>query len=112
MMLSGSAAQPATVAPRKSLRESRLISEHVLQAQLDDAIPAAAEDFAGSCVWRPAIPSIGDGRRRGSQIEMIECVQKIGAELQPVLFRYRDELLHSYIPVPGAGTIHRIPLDV
>ena len=43
---------------------------------------------------------------------MIESVQKIGANLQAVLFGNRDELLHPDIPVPGAGAINRIPLGV
>src|ERR1700730_8455132 len=106
MMYSGSAAKPAHVAPRKTLRESWVISEHVLQSQLDDPITAAAENFARGCVWQPAIPGIGDGGRRASQVEMIERIQKIGANLQAMLFCYRDDLLHSNIPVPGAGTIN------
>src|SRR5438128_1736735 len=104
MMDSCSAARQAQVAPRKALRERRFIvlSEHELQAQLDDAISTSTEDSARGGVGQAAIPRIGDGSRRRTRIEMVEGIQKIGAELQAALLRDGDELLHSDIPVPGA----------
>src|SRR5258708_7944350 len=80
---------------RNSTRTARaeVESELVLQAQLDNPAAAAAEDFARVRVRQAAVPCIGNCSRRRAQVEMVEGVQKIGAKLQAVPFRYRDYLL-------------------
>src|SRR5258708_16899674 len=97
---------------RNSTRTARadVESELVLQAQLDDAAAAAAEDFARVRVRQAAVPCIGNRSRRRAQVEMVEGVQKIGANLQAMAFGYRDHLLQPDVPVPGSRPINRIPL--
>src|SRR5438270_1618646 len=108
-----SAAQHAQAVPRKARRESFIVpSEHILQSELNDAIPASAENFARRGVGQPAVPGVGDGTRRRAQIEMVERIQRIGANLHAMPLGDGDELLHADIPIPGAGTVNRIPLGV
>src|SRR6266849_845812 len=91
---------------------SRSASELILHAQLDDPASAASEDFARVRVGQAAIAGVRNRSRWRPKVEVVESVQKIGANLQAVAFLNRDGLLKSDVPVPRARPINRIPLGV
>src|SRR5690242_3328554 len=113
---SDSPAQHVQAIPRKVLRDSCFKngspSEHVFQADLNDAAATAAEDSARICVGQTAVPSVGDGSGGSAQVEMIEGIQEIGAKLHAVFFGNREVFLHADIPVPRSGTVNAVPLRI
>lgn len=87
---------------------SALGSELQPGTDLDGSITRAAEDFACRCDRQPSIPCI---RNRGAgtpQIEMIECVKEISPKLEPYAFCDPEAFECADVPVPKAGTEHRI----
>src|SRR5437660_1711868 len=80
----------------------RSISEHVLQADLNDAISAAAIDFAGSGIRKTAIAYVGDGCLRAAQVEVVERIKRVGPELNSLTLCNGEVLLNTDVPVPEA----------
>src|SRR5581483_2783681 len=85
-------------------------SELVFHAQLDQTVAAAAEDLTRIRIRQAAITYIRNRRRWRAQVEMVEGVQKIGANLHAVMFGDGYGLLHSDIPVPRTRAVDGIPL--
>src|SRR5262245_5310852 len=112
MTLSGAAPKHAPPVARNARRDKLVISEMVLHTQLNDAAAAAAKDPARVRIGQATIAGVGDRSRRSAQVEVVERIEKIGANLYAMAFRDRNGFLDSDIPVPGTRAIDGIPLGV
>src|SRR6478672_10283161 len=78
-------------------------SERQLHAKLDNSASGARGDHAAARIRRTAIAPVRNGVVRVAQIEMVERVQEVSAELQPPMFAYGKRLRRRNIPVPQPG---------
>src|SRR5689334_18005074 len=86
-------------------------SENQPDSELNDAAARASEYLSGGRHGRAAIANVRDGRARTSQVEMVECVEPVRAQLQAQSFVPLEEkhFHQADVPIPGAGAIHIIP---
>src|SRR5579885_2070472 len=87
-------------------------SEHILQPELNDPAAASGRDLPRCRNRKAAVARIGDSRVWIAQIEMIEGIQAITAEMQPLLLSNPERLLQADIVVPEARSENAVALRV
>src|SRR6185312_11351651 len=71
-----------------------------VQAELDDSAATPSHDLSGVGNRSSVVAGVGDGSRRLTEIEVVEGIEKVCAELQLHPFRNGEGLHSAHVPVP------------
>src|SRR6476620_11126593 len=86
------------------LRISTLQSEHIFESELQNSAAAPAKNLASVGIRQSSVAGVRDGRVRRSEVEMVERVQAVEAQLKAAPFPDGIRFLQADVPIPKSRT--------